>query len=204
LRLAAVRHALLAASFLLTGLLPLAPPAPAPGPAPVAGPRAEPVPMARSARLAAFLATPEAAVRRPAGTARVSRSVVRRPRWVRPAAGPVTSLFGPRWGRMHEGIDFGAPYGAPIYAAGDGVVVFAGPMAGYGRLLEIRHADGTVTAYAHMSRFAVRGGRVRAGQVVAYVGSAGQSTGAHLHFEVRAGGRPVNPLTWLRQRGVRI
>ncbi len=142
-----------------------------------------------------------AAPRRPA---RTSRSQVRRPLWVRPSGAPITSRFGIRWGRMHEGIDFGASYGAPIRAIGDGVVTFAGPQSGYGRLMLVRHADGTVSAYGHMARFAVTGGRVRAGQVIAYVGSAGHSTGPHLHFEIRLGSRPVDPLPWLRAHGVAI
>lgn len=156
---------------------------------------------------------------RPLGTAtnraaaRASRSAPRRQvvrrtgsEWVRPARGPLTSPYGYRWGRLHKGIDIGASYGAPIFAVADGVVTYAGPEGGYGRLVTIRHKGGVVTAYGHMSRYAVRSGqRVRAGQVIAYVGSAGLSTGAHLHFEVRPGGGfPINPLPFLRARNVRI
>jgi murein DD-endopeptidase MepM/ murein hydrolase activator NlpD len=107
---------------------------------------------------------------------------------------------------MHKGIDLGASYGSPIYAASSGVVTFAGAQGGYGRLVTIRHEGGFTTAYGHMSRMVVRvGQRVTAGQVIAYVGSAGHSTGPHLHFEVRtAGGGTINPLPFLRSRGVRV
>jgi murein DD-endopeptidase MepM/ murein hydrolase activator NlpD len=124
--------------------------------------------------------------------------------WVRPAYGPLTSPFGYRWGRLHKGIDIGAPYGAPIYAAAAGVVTYVGPKGGYGRLVLIRHADGTVTAYGHMSRFATTTGhRVEAGEIIAYVGAAGDATGPHLHFEVRIGGStPIDPRPYLRARGI--
>jgi murein DD-endopeptidase MepM/ murein hydrolase activator NlpD len=139
----------------------------------------------------------------PAAPSRASRSAVRRALWVRPAHGPLTSHFGYRWGKLHKGIDIGAAWGSPIYAAADGVVTYAGPENGYGRLVTIRHADGTVTAYGHMSRFATHtGARVHAGDVIAYVGSEGHSTGPHLHFEVRIGGVPVDPLPYLRARGI--
>lgn len=126
--------------------------------------------------------------------------------WTRPSGGALTSYYGMRWGRMHRGIDLGASYGSPIYAAGAGVVSFAGPQGGYGRLVTIRHDGGWTTAYGHMSRIVVRSGqKVSAGQIIAYVGSAGHSTGPHLHFEVRtAGGAFINPLPFLRSRGVRI
>ena len=141
---------------------------------------------------------------------RASRAQRRRPaaprrNWVRPSGGPLTSRYGYRWGRMHRGIDLGASYGSPIYAAAAGHVSYAGPEGGYGRLVTIRHAGGITTAYGHMSRIVVRRGqRVSAGQVIAYVGSAGRSTGPHLHFEVRRGGAYLNPLTFLRARRVWI
>jgi murein DD-endopeptidase MepM/ murein hydrolase activator NlpD len=148
----------------------------------------------------------------PAAPARASRSQARTapPRvtasgWTRPAYGPLTSPFGYRWGRLHPGIDIGAPYGAPIYAAAAGVVTYVGPESGYGRLVTIRHADGTVTAYGHMSRYACSTGqRVSAGQLIAYVGAAGDATGPHLHFEVRVGDRPIDPRPYLASRGVWI
>jgi murein DD-endopeptidase MepM/ murein hydrolase activator NlpD len=125
-------------------------------------------------------------------------------RWVRPSGGPLTSPFGYRWGRMHKGIDLGAPYGSPIYAATDGVISYAGPRAGYGHVMVIRDWDGTETVYGHMSAFVRRSGRVHAGDLIARVGSAGDATGPHLHFEVRIGGVPINPLPFLRKRGLYI
>lgn len=124
--------------------------------------------------------------------------------WVLPAHGPLSSPFGMRWGRMHDGIDLAAPYGAPIYAATDGTIIYAGPEAGYGTLILIRDYDGTVTAYGHMSRFVRTSGPVHAGDVIALVGAAGDATGAHLHFEVRVNGVKINPIPFLAQRGVRI
>ncbi len=96
--------------------------------------------------------------------------------------------------RLHAGIDIGAPTGTPIRAAQAGTVSFAGVRGGYGNLVVIEHPDGTETRYAHASRLDVRAGdRVERGAVVAAVGSTGQSTGPHLHFEVRRGGEPVDP-----------
>lgn len=124
---------------------------------------------------------------------------------VRPGTGRVTSQFGRRWGRLHAGIDIAAGVGAPIYATAAGTVKSAGWEGGYGRAVRIVHGDGTVTVYAHMSRLLVSDGeRVSAGQQVGKEGNTGQSTGPHLHFEVRINGTPVNPLTWLRKRGVDI
>ncbi len=146
---------------------------------------------------------PMPATARPA--ARASRDAARPARtWVLPAHGPLSSLFGMRWGRMHEGIDIAAGYDAPIVAATDGTLAFAGWESGYGRLIVIRDWDGTETRYGHMSRFARTGGTVHAGDVIGYVGATGDATGPHLHFEVRIGGSPVNPLTFLRQHGVGI
>lgn len=125
-------------------------------------------------------------------------------RWVRPSGGPLTSTFGPRWGRTHRGIDLGAGYGAPIYAVTDGVITYAGPKSGYGRLMIIRHWDGSESAYGHMSRFVRTSGRVKAGEVIARVGAAGEATGPHLHFEIRVGGVAVNPRPYLRKRGLYI
>jgi murein DD-endopeptidase MepM/ murein hydrolase activator NlpD len=112
----------------------------------------------------------------------------------------VTSKFGMRrhpllgYSRMHKGIDFGAPYGAPIMAATDGVVSFAGWHGGHGRYVMVRHDGNLTTAYAHMSRMLVKTGtRVSAGQVIGYVGSTGLSTGPHLHYEVYRNGVAINP-----------
>jgi murein DD-endopeptidase MepM/ murein hydrolase activator NlpD len=113
----------------------------------------------------------------------------------------ITSGFGMRrhpllgYNKLHTGIDFGAPRGTPIKAAGDGVVEHAGWRGAYGRTVIIKHDGKYSTLYAHMSRTASLkpGQKVRQGQVIGYVGSTGRSTGPHLHYEVRKGGKPVNP-----------
>jgi YD repeat-containing protein len=116
-----------------------------------------------------------------------------------PTKGTLTSRFGRRWGRMHKGIDIAAPIGTPINAAADGVVIVAGYQSAYGNLIEIRHADGTTTRYAHNSELSASVGQtVRQGQQVARMGSTGHSTGSHLHFEIRpSGGSAVNPMALL-------
>jgi murein DD-endopeptidase MepM/ murein hydrolase activator NlpD len=115
-----------------------------------------------------------------------------------PASGPVTSPFGWRWGRMHEGIDIGASYGSAIHAAASGTVIYCGWESGYGNLVVIDHGGNLATAYGHQSAIAVTcGQQVSQGQVIGYVGSTGHSTGPHLHFEVRINGAPVDPLGYL-------
>jgi murein DD-endopeptidase MepM/ murein hydrolase activator NlpD len=115
-----------------------------------------------------------------------------------PVNGPVTSPFGMRWGRMHEGIDIGAAYGTPIRAAAAGRVVYAGWMSGYGNLVAIDHGGGVSTAYGHQSSIAVGNGQlVSQGQTIGYVGCTGHCFGPHLHFEVRINGTPVDPLGYL-------
>jgi murein DD-endopeptidase MepM/ murein hydrolase activator NlpD len=114
-----------------------------------------------------------------------------------PVSGPVTSGFGWRWGRMHEGIDIGAACGTPIRAAASGTIVYAGWMDGYGNIVIIDHGGGMGTAYAHQSAIYVGGGSVSQGQTIGAVGSTGHSTGCHLHFEVRVNGIPVDPLGYL-------
>jgi murein DD-endopeptidase MepM/ murein hydrolase activator NlpD len=115
-----------------------------------------------------------------------------------PVSAPITSPFGWRWGRMHEGIDLGAAYGTPIAAAAAGAVIYAGWEGGYGNLVVIDHGGGLATAYGHQSRIAVSvGQQVAQGQIIGYVGSTGHSTGPHLHFEVRVNGQPVDPLGYL-------
>ena len=118
-----------------------------------------------------------------------------------PVAGHVTSNFGMRfhpilgYSRLHAGIDIGAPYGSPIHAISDGVVAFAGVHGGHGNYVKLAHGGGMDSGYGHMSRIAVSPGpRVRAGQVIGYVGSTGLSTGPHLHYEIFRNGAPVNPL----------
>jgi len=115
-----------------------------------------------------------------------------------PVQGPITSPFGMRWGRMHEGIDIGVPYGTPIHAAAAGTVIYAGWMSGYGNLIVIDHGHGLATAYGHQSALAVgNGATVAQGQVIGYVGCTGHCFGPHLHFEVRVNGAPVDPLGYL-------
>jgi len=114
-----------------------------------------------------------------------------------PVNGVVTSGFGWRWGRMHEGIDIAAPSGTPIRAAAAGRVIYTGYMSGYGNITIIDHGNGLATAYAHQSGFAVGGGSVSQGTVIGYVGTTGNSTGSHLHFEVRVNGSPVDPMGYL-------
>ena len=115
-----------------------------------------------------------------------------------PVSGPVTSPFGWRWGRMHEGIDIGVPYGTPIHAAAAGTVIYCGWESGYGNFVVIDHGGDVATAYGHQSSIAVTcGQQVAQGDVVGYVGSTGHSTGPHLHFEVRVNGNPVDPMGYL-------
>ena len=137
-----------------------------------------------------------------------SRREALRPRWVRPGTGFLSSCFCARWGTFHYGIDLAAPYGSPIYAAGDGVVIEAGHASGFGNWVVIQHANGDVSIYGHEYKYLVHTGeRVQAGQLIALVGSEGESTGPHLHFEVRTGGLDgtrVDPIPWLAERGVRI
>jgi murein DD-endopeptidase MepM/ murein hydrolase activator NlpD len=119
----------------------------------------------------------------------------------------ISSRFGLRrhpvlkFTRLHSGVDFAAPPGTPILAAGAGHVIEAGRFGGYGNWVKIGHEGSLATGYAHMSRIAPgvkRSARVRQGQVIGYVGSTGLSTGPHLHFELHRGGRPIDPLTMAR------
>jgi murein DD-endopeptidase MepM/ murein hydrolase activator NlpD len=116
----------------------------------------------------------------------------------------ITSGFGMRlhpllgYTRMHKGVDFGAPNGTPIYAAGNGVIADIGYKSDYGNYIRIRHNDTYSTAYAHSSRFAAglhKGDRVKQGEVIAYVGATGEATGPHLHYEVLINNQQVNPAT---------
>ena len=121
-------------------------------------------------------------------------------RW--PTKGVFTSGFGWRWGRMHKGIDIANNTGTPILAARDGFVAFAGWSGAYGYLVEMTHADGDSTRYAHNSRLLVKKGQiVPQGSRISLMGSTGRSTGPHLHFEIRrAGGAALNPLSKLPAR----
>ena len=118
--------------------------------------------------------------------------------FVWPVLGPVTSPFGWRWGRMHEGIDIAAASGTPIAASAAGTVIYAGWLGGYGNVVVIDHGGGISTTYGHQSSLAVgNGSYVAQGQTIGYVGSTGHSTGPHVHFEVRVNGVPQDPLGYL-------
>jgi murein DD-endopeptidase MepM/ murein hydrolase activator NlpD len=115
-----------------------------------------------------------------------------------PVKGTVTSGFGPRWGRNHDGVDIAAPTGTAIRAAACGSVTIAGVQSGYGNIVCITHSSRFATCYAHMSRFAVsQGAQVTAGQVIGYVGCTGSCTGPHLHFETRVNGQAQDPSPYL-------
>lgn len=125
--------------------------------------------------------------------------------FVRPGVGRLTSSYGRRWGRLHAGIDLASGVGSPVRAVTNATVLSAGWEGGYGRCVRLVHSDGTVTVYAHLSAITVnKGERVAAGERIGREGNTGQSTGPHLHFEVRINGTPVNPVSWLRKRGVRL
>jgi murein DD-endopeptidase MepM/ murein hydrolase activator NlpD len=115
-----------------------------------------------------------------------------------PVNGTFTSPFGMRWGRLHAGIDIAAPEGTPIRAADDGTVVLAAWTGGYGNYTCISHGGSLSTCYGHQSRYGTSAGAsVSKGQVIGYVGNTGHSFGAHLHFEVRVNGQPVDPMGYL-------
>lgn len=117
-----------------------------------------------------------------------------------PAAGYVSSPYGLRFGgtEFHQGIDIAADMGTPIVATADGIVTAAGWNGGYGNMVDVDHGGGIVTRYGHASVLAVTvGQQVRRGEVIAYVGSTGRSTGPHVHYEVRVDGQPVNPAGYL-------
>lgn len=104
-----------------------------------------------------------------------------------------------RRSRIHDGIDLAGPKGTPIYATAEGEVVFAGRFQGYGNFVRVRHAFGLETAYAHLSRISVKvGERVAQGDRIGDMGNTGRSTGTHLHYEIRANGTPVDPMTYLK------
>jgi murein DD-endopeptidase MepM/ murein hydrolase activator NlpD len=125
----------------------------------------------------------------------------------------LSSRFGPRrhpvqgYTKMHRGIDFAAPRGTPIYAAGDGVVERASRYGSYGKYIRVRHNSNYSTAYAHLKSYAkgvYRGKRVAQGQIIGYVGSTGRSTGPHLHYEIFHHGKQVNPLSVKLPTGIRL
>ncbi|HSO02378.1 MAG TPA: M23 family metallopeptidase, partial [Gaiellaceae bacterium] len=115
-----------------------------------------------------------------------------------PVNEPITSSFGWRWGRMHEGIDLAVPNGTPVVASAAGTVIVAGWMGGYGNLVVVDHGGGISTAYGHNTSVTVGAGQqVMQGQLIAYSGNTGHSTGPHVHFEVRVNGGAVDPMGYL-------
>lgn len=130
------------------------------------------------------------------------------PPWQWPVSGGVSSEFGGRrspWGggwKFHAGLDVRAANGTPVWAAGGGTVAFAGQMRGYGNMVVVDHGFDLKTVYAHLSRIYVdRGRQVQAGDVIAAVGQTGHATGPHLHYEVRVGAAPVDPMCYLDGAG---
>lgn len=134
----------------------------------------------------------------------MQQSLIRATPSIRPSRGYVTSEFGYRPSpisghlKLHQGLDFGAPPGAPVYATADGVVSFSGFDSEYGKLVSIDHGYGVVTRYAHNSElFTVVGQKVKRGDVISAVGNTGRSTGPHCHYEVRVNGVPVDPANYI-------
>ncbi len=148
--------------------------------------------------LAAQSATLAEAIRDAQATGSTGTGAVSAAGFIWPVNGTVVSGFGIRWGRMHEGIDITASIGTPIWAAAAGTVIHAGWLGGYGNLVVVDHGDGLATAYAHASSILVSVGQsVAQGETIALVGSTGNSSGPHLHFEVRVNGVAVDPLLYL-------
>ena len=128
---------------------------------------------------------------------------------LKPGTYSITSDFGPRacngCTTFHKGVDLGAPTGTPVYAAAKGTVIFAGVMGTYGNMIEVDHGGGVTTRHAHLSRIiATDGTPVEPGQLIGEVGNTGNSFGAHLHFETRIKATPVDPVPFLRQKGVTL
>jgi murein DD-endopeptidase MepM/ murein hydrolase activator NlpD len=161
----------------------------------------------RASRLRAVRTTMVRSVQDAAEAERKAREAAR-PKWVIPVDHfRLTAGFGDYglWASAHTGQDFAAPEGTPIHAVGDGKIIFAGWDGSYGNKIAIEHPDGTVTWYAHMSAFIRTSGTVKAGDIIGRIGSTGNTTGPHLHLEVRPhNGDPIPPLTWLRQHGIKV
>ncbi len=194
-------------------------PAPRTSPSPVSTERAPAIEnTAGTAAVQAYAATAGTPTAEPVpGAAAPVRAAVRTARkdrpvpvvqWVDPMPGATTtSCFGPRWGRLHAGVDLAAPHGTPIVAAGAGTVVTAGEAQGYGIAVLIDHGNGYLTHYGHMSALTVAAGQeVAAGEQIGNEGSTGHSTGPHLHFEVHEGTyqNPIEPTAWMHEHGVDI
>jgi murein DD-endopeptidase MepM/ murein hydrolase activator NlpD len=148
---------------------------------------------AQSAALAAKIRSAQSSSVVPAPTGAASAAG-----FVWPVHGVLTSGFGWRWGRMHEGIDIAVSSGTPVVAAAAGTVIVAGWMGGYGNLVVVDHGGGISTAYGHNTSVTVGvGQQVAQGQLIAYSGNTGHSTGPHVHFEVRINGAAVDPMGYL-------
>lgn len=144
-------------------------------------------------------ASPEAPTAVPSTAAPLTSAGAGKLAW--PVDAPISSRFGPRWGRMHSGLDLAAAQGTPVQAAAPGRVKSASFDGGYGNLVVIQHPDGSETRYAHMASLGVKAGQtVGAGDKVGTVGNTGNSTGPHLHFELRVDGQPRDPLKSLPRR----
>jgi murein DD-endopeptidase MepM/ murein hydrolase activator NlpD len=155
----------------------------------------------RSDRAEALQAAEQAAVR-----ARLAAEQAR-PKWVLPVQGyHLTAGFGEYglWSHAHTGQDFAAPIGTPVHAVGDGTIIFASYDGAYGNKIAIQHEGGLVTWYAHLSAYDVKvGDKVRAGQLIGRVGDTGNTTGPHLHLEIRPHkDDPIDPMPWLRAHGL--
>ncbi len=151
--------------------------------------------LAQSASIAAKIRAAQAAS---VSSPSLDRSQASSSGYIWPAHGILTSSFGWRWGRMHEGIDIAVGNGTPVVASASGTVIVAGWMGGYGNLVVIDHGNGVSTAYGHNTGVTVGVGQsVAQGQLIAYSGNTGHSTGPHIHFEVRINGAPVDPLGYL-------
>jgi murein DD-endopeptidase MepM/ murein hydrolase activator NlpD len=148
---------------------------------------------AQSAQLAARIRSAQSSSIVPAPTGAASAAG-----FVWPVHGILTSGYGWRWGRMHEGIDLAVGVGTPVVSAAAGTVIVAGWMGGYGNLVVVDHGNGVSTAYGHNTSVTVGVGQsVAQGQLIAYSGNTGHSTGPHVHFEVRINGSPVDPMGYL-------
>ena len=172
---------------------------------PVGGPVATATTRTGAAEVGARTSAAASRARRPAPAADTAPPPPAQPAAVRPGVGRLTSQFGPRWGRLHTGIDLAGGTGAPVSAVAAGVVLSAGAEGGYGNVVRVLHGHGTVSLYAHLSQvLVIAGDQVHAGALLGREGSTGASTGPHLHFEVRVGDVPVDPGAWLRERGLAL
>ena len=168
----------------------------------------------RAARTAKRKAAEAAAARAKAAAARAKAAAARAKaeregkRWVKAIrSGRITSGYGLRWGKTHDGLDVGAPTGTPLYAMSKGTVVLSDNVFSFGNKIEIRYWDGTVSWYGHLSRRDVTtGDTVMPGDQVGLVGNTGHSFGSHLHIEIHptGGDNPVDPFPWLKSKGILV